>query len=254
MPTAMRPTPELNVSPGHYAGATLTIQRDGGPNADDSISATGSLDLADHNSSGENVSLDGGATFIGKFVDTGLGSVTFTFNANAAAADIDLVMRQVAYANGSHNPPTSVSIDFIFDDGNGSPGGQAQGTGSGATTATVNVQVTQVDDAPALSNVALTQTYATGTAGVTLSPALHVSDPDATPPSTLTESPAPRSASPAACWRAINCSSIWLPRAASSSSTTARALSSPTSLSPAHIASVDLPGMTQPALSTSSMP
>src|SRR5262249_53173612 len=90
------------------------------------------------------------------------------------------------YSNSSHNPPTTVPIDFIFNDGNGLPGGQAQGTGSGVTTATVNVRVAQVDDAPALSNVASAQVYGVGSSGVILSPGLVVSDVDATPPSNLT--------------------------------------------------------------------
>jgi hypothetical protein len=177
--------PELNAA-GNYAGATLTLQRSGGPNLDDSFAATGTLDLVDVNGLGENVSLDGGATFIGTFVDNGDGSISFTFNANATAADINSVMRQIVYGNVSDNPPTTVPIDFIFNDGNGLPGGQAQGTGAGVTTATVNVQVTQVDDAPVLLNVAPGAAYTIGSAGVILSSALGVFDIDATPPSTLT--------------------------------------------------------------------
>jgi VCBS repeat-containing protein len=96
---------ELDASPNKYEGATLTIARSGGPNADDSFVATGSLDLVDVSGTGENVSLDGGATFIGTFTDPGDGSVSFTFNANATAADINQVMRQIAYANASDNPP-----------------------------------------------------------------------------------------------------------------------------------------------------
>ena len=81
--------PELNVSANHYQGASLTIERDGGANPDDLFAGTGSLDLVDVNGNGENVSLDGGATFIGTFFNPGDGSVTFDFNANATAADID---------------------------------------------------------------------------------------------------------------------------------------------------------------------
>ena len=177
---------DLDASAHHYAGASLTLQRDGGPNPNDVFAATGSLDLADHNGLGENVSLDGGATFIGTFLNPGDGSMTFDFNANATAADIDSVMHRVAYSDSSDNPALMVSIDFIFNDGNGQPGGQDQGTGAGVATATVNVHVTQVDDPPTLLNVAPTQVYEVGTASVTLSPALQVFDPDATPPSTLT--------------------------------------------------------------------
>ncbi|HEY2248453.1 MAG TPA: DUF4347 domain-containing protein [Bradyrhizobium sp.] len=178
--------PELDVSANHYQGASLTLLRDGGANPDDLFAGTGSLDLVDVNGNGENVSLDGGATFIGTFFNPADGSVTFNFNANATAADIDSVMRQIVYSNASDNPPASVPIDFIFNDGNGQPGGQDQGTGTGVSTATINVQVAQADDAPTLLNVAPTQGYVVGSSGVTLSPALVVFDPDATPPSPLT--------------------------------------------------------------------
>jgi hypothetical protein len=178
---------ELNVSPNKYAGATLTIARTGGPNADDSFVGTGSLDLADVSGTGENVSLDGGTTFIGTFTNPGDGSFSITFNANATAADVNSVMRQIAYSNGSDNPPTSVQVDFTLSDGNGQPGGQAQGTGPtpGTTTASFTVNITQVDDAPVLINVAPSAAYSPGSAGVVLSSGLGVFDVDATPPSTL---------------------------------------------------------------------
>ena len=177
---------DLDASTHHYAGASLTIQRDGDPDPDDVFAATGSLDLAHHNGLGENVSLDGGTTFIGTYLNPGSGAITFTFNANATAVDVDGVMQQIVYSNASDNPSTSVPIDFIFNDGNGQPSGQAQGTGSGVTTATVDVHVTQVDDAPLLSNVAPLAIYSAGSFGVGLSPTLAVFDVDAVAPSTLT--------------------------------------------------------------------
>ncbi|MGB9366363.1 MAG: FG-GAP-like repeat-containing protein [Xanthobacteraceae bacterium] len=178
--------PELAVSPNNYEGATLTVARAGGPNADDSFGATGSLDLVDVSGTGENVSLDGGATFIGTFVDNGDGSIQFTFNANATAADINSVVRQIVYANVSDNPPTSVQVDFTFNDGNGQPSGQPQGTGPGTTVGSFTVNITQVDDAPVLLNVAQGAAYGIGSPGVVLSSTLGVFDIDATPPSTLT--------------------------------------------------------------------
>ena len=47
-------------------------------------------------------------------------------------------------------------IDFTFSDGNGQPGGQDQGDGAspGTATGSVTVEITPVDDAPALVNVA----------------------------------------------------------------------------------------------------
>jgi hypothetical protein len=178
---------ELDVSPNHYKGATLTLTRNGGANPDDMFGSVGSLDLTDVAGNGENVSLDGGAIFIGTYTQPGDGSISFTFNANATAADIDSVMRQISYQNTSDNPPASVQIDFTFNDGNGQPGGQAQGSGPtpGIGTGSITVAITQVDDPPQLVNVAVTASYAPGSAGAVLSPTLGVFDPDATPPSPL---------------------------------------------------------------------
>jgi VCBS repeat-containing protein len=178
---------ELDVSPNHYKGATLTLARNGGANPDDVFGSVGSLDLTDVSGNGDNVSLDGGATFIGRYTQPGDGSISFTFNANATAADIDSVMRQISYQNTSDNPPASAPIDFRFDDGNGESGGQAQGSGgAGITTGTITVQITQIDDAPLLSNVAISAAYSPGSSGAVLSTTNVITDPDATPPSPIT--------------------------------------------------------------------
>jgi hypothetical protein len=175
---------ELDVSASHYSGATLTLARNGGANPDDVFGSVGSLDLTDVAGNGENVSLDGGAHFIGTYTQPGDGSISFTFNANATAADVDSVMRQISYQNTSDNPPASALIDFRFDDGNGEIGGQAQGSGgAGITTASVTVAITQINDRPFLGNVSAGAAYSPGSAGVVLSPGLLVNDLDATPPS-----------------------------------------------------------------------
>ena len=141
---------------------------------------SGQLDLTHSNESGENVSLDGGATFIGTFSQPGDGTLSIAFNGNASASDVDEVLRQITYTNTSDAPPASVVIDFTFSDGNGQPGGQDQGDGAspGTATGSVTVEITPVDDAPALVNVAPAATYGIGTAGTLLSPALGVFDVD----------------------------------------------------------------------------
>jgi Cadherin-like domain len=175
-----------------YAGARLTLQRQGGASPDDVFggtdTATGSLDLTHSNGIGENVSLDDGVTFIGTFGQPGDGTFAITFNGNASASDVEKVLRLITYTNTSDNPPASVLIDFTFGDGNGQPGGQDQGTGAspGTVTGTVTVEITQVNDAPQLVNVAPGAAYGIGTAGALLSPALGVFDLDATQPSPLT--------------------------------------------------------------------
>ena len=75
------------------------------------------------------------------------------------------VLRLITYTNTSDNPPASVVIDFTFSDGNGQPGGQNQGAGAspGTATGSVTVEITQVDDAPVLVNVAPAAAYGIGT-------------------------------------------------------------------------------------------
>ena len=173
---------ELDASGNHYAGATLILRRHGGASADDVFAGAGTLDLT--NGTGENVSLDNGASFVGTFTRPGDGTFTITFNANADATAVAAVMRQIVYSNASDNPPASVEIDFTFDDRNGATGGQ--GFGAGIAAGSVTVDITQVDDAPALTGVAADATYVAKTSGIALSPALSISDPDAAPPSALT--------------------------------------------------------------------
>jgi hypothetical protein len=173
--------PELNAA-GNYGGATLTLARNGGANPDDAFAGTGTLDLAHSNGSGENVSLDGGATFIGTFAQPGDGTFSITFNAGATATNVAFVMQHIGYANASENPEASVQIDWAFNDGNTG----AQGTGGAAVgTGSVTVDITQVDDAPVLINVAPSAGYVPGTSGAVLSSTLGIFDPDAVAPSPL---------------------------------------------------------------------
>src|ERR1044072_3588968 len=180
---------ELDAS-ANYGGARLTLARQGGTNPDYTFggngTAVGQLDLTHSNGSDENVSLDGGATFIGTFSQSGDGTFTIVFNSNASHANVNSVLRQVSYANTNDTPPASVTIDFTFDDGNGLPGGQDQGAGPtpGTTTGSVTVSITPTNDAPRLINVAPSATYVSETSGVVLSSGLGVFDPD--PPSPTT--------------------------------------------------------------------
>ena len=171
---------ELNAA-GNYGGATLTLARNGGANPDDAFAGTGLLDLADVAGNGENVSLDGGVTFVGTYTNPGDGTFSVTFNSSATAADVAAVMQQIVYSNSNDNPPSSVQIDFAFSDGNGDLGGQAQGPGPapGIGTGSVTVDIAPVNDPPVLFNVATAAVYAPGTAGSSpLSPSLAADDID----------------------------------------------------------------------------
>ncbi|MEQ1730686.1 MAG: hypothetical protein ABL982_20140, partial [Vicinamibacterales bacterium] len=113
---------------GHYAGATLTLSRQGGANAEDVFGTTGGLSFAS-----SNVVLSG--TIIGTLTNIG-GTLVITFNASATQERLDEAMRSITYANSAVTPPSSVTVDWTFSDGNTG----AQGTG-GALAATGSVDV-----------------------------------------------------------------------------------------------------------------
>ena len=80
----------------NFSGATLTLVRNGGANAEDVFSATGTLSL----SSG-NVIVSG--TTIGTYTNSG-GTLAFTFNGNATQSLVNSAMQQIAYSNSSDAP------------------------------------------------------------------------------------------------------------------------------------------------------
>ena len=121
----------------NYAGATLTLARNGGASSQDVFGATGTLSF-----SAGNVILS--AVTVGTFTNTG-GTLVITFNGNATSARVDSVLQQLTYANNSDAPPASVQVNYTFSDGNAG----AQGAG-GALNATgsITVGIAAVNDAP----------------------------------------------------------------------------------------------------------
>ena len=109
---------ELTVA-DDFNGATLTIERNGGTNADDTFSETGTLGALIEASA-----LTVAATTIGTVTNNTDGTLLLTFNSNATNALVDSAMQQIAYSN-SGGPPTSIQLDWTFDDGNS--GGQGSG-------------------------------------------------------------------------------------------------------------------------------
>jgi uncharacterized delta-60 repeat protein len=126
---------------GSFAGATLTLARNGGASAQDLYSATGTLGALNP---GGALVVDG--TPVGTVTTNGDGTLLLTFDAAATEARVNAVMRQIAYANASDAPPASVLIDWTFSDGNSAA---AQGTGGArSATGSVTVAITAVNDAP----------------------------------------------------------------------------------------------------------
>ncbi|WP_342347567.1 DUF4347 domain-containing protein [uncultured Nitrospira sp.] len=145
--------PELDAT-NNYSGATLTLIRNGGANAEDIFAGSGTL-----SSLVESGSLVVGGTSIGTVTTNSGGTLVLTFNSNATTAQVNSALQQLTYANSSGTPPASVQIDFTINDGNG--GGQGSGgalTDNGAITVTINA----VNNAPTIDLDANNSSGATG--------------------------------------------------------------------------------------------
>ena len=156
-----------NGGQGDYAGATLTITRDGGSNAQDLFGfATAGTVLS---ASGGVLSASGKA--FGTYADAN-GKLTIAFTSAATPATTALVeaaLRAVTYANGSDSPPATVALDYSYT-------GPA-GADFIASAGTV-VDIAPVNDAP---SAAVPQTAYGVTAGQSLrlkGTGLTVTDPD----------------------------------------------------------------------------
>ena len=131
----------LDNGAGNYSGASLTLARQGGANAQDvlGISTLG----ATFTLSG-NALQSGGRTFATFTQSIGNLSLNFTGSGTAPTqALVDDVLSHITYANSSSTPPARVTLEWTFSDGNSG----AQGTG-GALSATgiTTVTITPVDD------------------------------------------------------------------------------------------------------------
>jgi uncharacterized delta-60 repeat protein len=137
----------LNNGAGDYSGASITLARNGGANAEDVFSALGNLSFASGNA------VLSGVT-VGTVSNTA-GTLSITFNSNATQARVDELLSSLGYANSSEVPPSSVQIVWTFTDGNTS----AQGSGGALTTqGTSTVNITAVNDAPSGTSATLTTT------------------------------------------------------------------------------------------------
>ena len=153
-----------------FSGASLTLQRNGGANAEDLFSATGNLSAL---SEGGNLVLSG--ITVGTVTTNSAGTLVLTFNSNATQARVNEVMQSLAYANGSASPPSSAQIDWVFSDGNAG----AQGPG-GALTANGNtvVSITTTNAPPSPTTTPATLGYVENDGQVAVDPGLTITDPD----------------------------------------------------------------------------
>ena len=132
----------------NFNGATLTLVRDGGANADDSFSESGLLSAIT-----ESGNLTYNGTTVGTVSTNSGGTLVLTFNNSATNTLVNIVMQSIAYSNGNDTPPASVEIDWSFNDGN--TGSQGSGGALVATGSTI-VDISSVNDAPVLDNSGVT--------------------------------------------------------------------------------------------------
>ena len=125
--------PELDGS-NNYNGATLTLTRNGGANAEDLFDGSGTL-----NALVESGNLVVGSTTIGTVTTNSGGTLLLTFNGSATTSLVSSTLQQITYANSSGTPPANVQIAFTIDDGN--MGGQGTGgrlNDTGSILVTIN--------------------------------------------------------------------------------------------------------------------
>ncbi|MBL4615946.1 MAG: DUF4347 domain-containing protein, partial [Magnetovibrio sp.] len=158
------------VAAGNYAGATLTLVRNGGANTQDVFSSSGNLATL---TEGGNLTLSG--VIIGTVTTNSGGTLTVTFDTGATQARVNDAMRAIAYANSSDAPPALVQIDWTFNDGNTG----AQGTGGAkAVTGSTTISITAANDAPVLGGAAATVSVNEGGAAVVVDATITLSDVD----------------------------------------------------------------------------
>ncbi|MEP3121191.1 MAG: DUF4347 domain-containing protein, partial [Nisaea sp.] len=131
----------LNSGNGNYSGATLTLSRNGGANADDVFANNGQLGAL---TQGGNLVYNG--TTVGTVTTNSGGTLLLTFNGSATSALVDSVLQNITYSNSNDTPPANVQINYAFSDGNS--GTQGSGGAGSDTNDSITVTITAANDAP----------------------------------------------------------------------------------------------------------
>ncbi len=96
----------LNSGNGDYNGASVTIARNGGANAQDVFGNTASLGTL---TQGQSFTYNG--TSVGTVTTNSGGTLVLTFNTNATSTMVDSVLQSITYSNSSEAPPASVTLN-----------------------------------------------------------------------------------------------------------------------------------------------
>ncbi|SBS25810.1 RTX-I toxin determinant A from serotypes 1/9 [Marinomonas aquimarina] len=125
----------LNTNAGNYDGASLTIARNGGADANDVFGLNGGTLT-------ESGTLTISSTDIGTVTANSAGTLTLSFNSSATSALVDQALQSITYSNSSEAPAASVTLDWTFNDGT------SNSSGTNQTTVTISA----LNDAPVLDN------------------------------------------------------------------------------------------------------
>ncbi|MCP3994330.1 MAG: hypothetical protein GY722_04580, partial [bacterium] len=160
----------LSSGNGNYNGATLTLLRNGGANADDLFSHSGLLSALT-----ESGALVYNGTTIGTVTTNSAGTLLLTFDANATSTLVDSTLKAIAYANSSDAPPATAQIDWTFDDGNSG----TQGTGGALqATGSTTVTITAENNAPVVTASGGVTSYSEQATATVIDSAISINDPD----------------------------------------------------------------------------
>jgi hypothetical protein len=153
-----------NSGAGNYAGASFSVERQGGGSPDDGFYIDNSSGIT---VGANNVLQINGQTFATASVANNFLTISFTSSGTiATTALVNNLLQHIGYENSNVG---SVTLDYTFNDG--SPGG---GQGSGApATATASIQVTNIGPIFAHETSSV---YAPPNDGAVLEPGLTVSD------------------------------------------------------------------------------
>ncbi|UCU92299.1 cadherin domain-containing protein [Hydrogenophaga taeniospiralis] len=127
---------------GHYAGLSVTVQRDTGAHAGDLFSLPGTAS-------------DGSVSVAGIVVAQSVqeaGRMQITFNANATQTVVNTVLRAITYKNTEAQPPGSVTLAWRVNDGNTGAQGVGGALDGQQGTTTVTITPKPVNTAPVFSS------------------------------------------------------------------------------------------------------
>lgn len=191
-PSVLGRDAELSVS-GNYGGASVTLSRQGGANAQDVFTGIGALSTLSEGSD-----FQVGSATIGRVNTNSGGVLKLSFNTNTTQALLDQTLQQIAYSNTANIPPASVKISWLFNDGNS--GFQGEG-GALSTSANSTVKITATNDAPVSADLLQNRTAPANAIFSYLLPTGAFSDPDL---DTLTYSVSMANGSVAPAWLLID--------------------------------------------------